>query len=77
MKSFFEGFFDVVFSLPTFLIGLIFGFGLLIIGVAGAEQEEKELRAKQTAYCYSLGQVLVETDAGRHCVAPESLTVIK
>jgi hypothetical protein len=50
---------------------------LLIIGVAAAEQGEKELRAKQTAYCYSLGQVLVETDAGRHCVAPESLTVIK
>jgi hypothetical protein len=77
MKSFFEGFFDVVFSLPTFLIGLIFGFGLLIIGVAGAEQEEKELRTKQTAYCYSLGEVLVTSDAGRHCVAPENLTAIK
>jgi hypothetical protein len=77
MKSFLEGVFDVVFSLPTFLIGLIVGFALLIMGVAGAEQEEKELRTKQTAYCYSLGQVLVTTDAGRHCVAPENLTVIK
>jgi len=77
MKSFLEGVFDVVFSLPTFLIGLVVGFALLIMGVAGAEQEEKELRTKQTAYCYSLGEVLVETDAGRHCVAPESLTVIK
>jgi hypothetical protein len=47
------------------------------MGVAGAEQEEKELRTKQTAYCYSLGQVLVTSDAGRHCVAPENLTVIK
>jgi hypothetical protein len=77
MKSFLEGVFDVVFSLPTFLIGLIVGFALLIMGVAGAEQEEKELRIKQTAYCYSLGQVLVTSDAGRHCVAPENLTVIK
>jgi hypothetical protein len=77
MKSFLEGVFDAVFSLPTFLIGLIVGFALLIMGVAGAEQEEKELRTKQTAYCYSLGQVLVSTDAGRHCVAPENLTVIK
>jgi hypothetical protein len=77
MKSFLEGVFDVVFSLPTFLIGLIVGFALLIMGVAGAEQEEKELRTKQTAYCYSLGQVLVTSDAGRHCVAPENLTVIK
>jgi hypothetical protein len=77
MKSFLEGVFDVVFSLPTFLIGLIVGFGLLIMGVARTEQDEKELRTKQTAYCYSLGQVLVETDAGRHCVAPENLTVIK
>ncbi len=77
MKSFLEGVFDVVFSLPTFLIGLIVGFALLIMGVAGAEQEEKELRTKQTAYCYGLGQVLVTSDAGRHCVAPENLTVIK
>ena len=77
MKSFLEGVFDVVFSLPTFLIGLIVGFALLIMGVAGAEQEEKELRTKQTAYCYSLGQVLVTSDAGRHCVAPENLKVIK
>ena len=77
MKSFLEGVFDIVFSLPTFLIGLIVGFALLIMGVAGAEQEEKELRTKQTAYCYSLGQVLVTSDAGRHCVAPENLTVIK
>lgn len=80
MKSFFEGVFDVVFSLPTFLIGLFVGFGLLTwADWADVSQEnaEKELRAKQTAYCYSLGQVLVTTDAGRHCVAPESLTVIK
>ena len=77
MKSFMQGVFDVVFSFPTFLIGLIIGFGLLIIGVSAAEQGEKELRAKQTAYCYSLGEVLVTSDAGRHCVAPENLTVIK
>lgn len=79
MKSFLEGVFDVVFSLPTFIIGMsiIVLSPLLIMGVAGAEQEEKELRTKQTAYCYSLGQVLVTSDAGRHCVAPENLTVIK
>ena len=77
MKYFMQGVFDVVFSLPTFLIGLIVGFGLLILSVAKSENAEKELRAKQTAYCYSLGQVLVTTDAGRHCVAPENLTVIK
>jgi hypothetical protein len=77
MKSFLEGVFDVVFSLPTFLIGLIVGFGLLIMSVVKSENAEKELRIKQTAYCYSLGEVLVATDAGRHCVAPENLTVIK
>jgi hypothetical protein len=77
MKSFLEGVFDVVFSLPTFLIGLCVGMGLLIMAVAKSENEKKELRAKQTAYCYSIGQVLVSTDAGRHCVAPENLTVIK
>jgi len=77
MKSFMQGVFDVVFSFPTFLIGLIVGFSLLIMGVAKSEQEEKELRIKQTAYCYSLGQVLVTSDAGRHCVAPRNLTVIK
>jgi hypothetical protein len=77
MKSFLEGVFDVVFSLPTFLIGLIVGFGLLIMSVVKSENAEKELRINQTAYCYSLGQVLVSTDAGRHCVAPENLTVIK
>jgi len=77
MKSFFEGVFDVVFSIPTFIIGMIVGFALLIMGVAGVEQEKKELRTKQTAYCYSLGQILVTSDAGRHCVAPENLKVIK
>ena len=73
MKSFFEGVSDVVFSLPTFIIGLGVGFGLLIMSVAKAE----EVRVNQTAYCYSLGQVLVKTDAGIHCVAPQNLTVIK
>lgn len=77
MKSFFEGVFDVIFSVPTFLIGLVVGFSLLIMGVVLAEQDEKELRTKQTAYCYSLGQVLVTSDAGHHCVAPQNLTVIK
>ena len=77
VRSFFEGFFEVLFSLPTFIFGMIIGFALLIMGVAGAEREEKELRTKQTAYCYSLGQVLVTSDAGRHCVAPENLKVIK
>jgi hypothetical protein len=77
MKNIMQGVFDVVFSIPTFLIGLCVGMGLLIMAVAKSENEEKELRAKQTAYCYSIGQVLVETDAGRHCVAPESLTIIK
>jgi hypothetical protein len=77
MKSFLEGVFDVVFSVPTFLIGLCVGMGLLIMAVAKSENEKKELYIKQTAYCYSIGQVLVATDAGRHCVAPENLTVIK
>ncbi len=77
MKNVMQGVFDVVFSIPTFLIGLIVGFGLLIMGVAKSENAERELRIKQTAYCYSLGEVLVETDAGRHCVAPENLTIIK
>lgn len=77
MKNVMQGVFDVVFSVPTFLIGLIVGFGLLIMAVGKSEQEEKELLIKQTAYCYSLGEVLVETDAGRHCVAPENLTIIK
>jgi hypothetical protein len=77
MKSFLEGVFDVVFSIPTFLIGLIVGFALLIMSVVKSENAAEDLRINQTAYCYSLGQVLVETDAGRHCVAPENLTVIK
>ena len=77
MKNVLQGVFDVVFSIPTFLIGLCVGMGLLIMAVAKSENAEKELRAKQTAYCYSIGQVLVETDAGRHCVAPENLTIIK
>ena len=77
MKNVLQGVFDVVFSIPTFLIGLCVGMGLLIMAVAKSENAEKELRAKQTAYCYSIGQVLVETDAGRHCVAPENLKVIK
>lgn len=77
MKNVMRGVFDVVFSIPTFLIGLIVGLGLLIIAVAKSERAAEDLRVNQTAYCYSLGEVLVETDAGRHCVAPENLTVIK
>ncbi len=77
MKNVMQGVFDVVFSIPTFLIGLIVGFGLLIISAAKSERAAEDLRINQTAYCYSLGEVLVETDAGRHCVAPENLTIIK
>jgi hypothetical protein len=77
MKNVMQGVFDVVFSIPTFLIGIAVGFGLLIMAVAKQERADEELRIKQTAYCYSLGEVLVSTDAGRHCVAPENLTVIK
>jgi uncharacterized BrkB/YihY/UPF0761 family membrane protein len=72
-----EKIFDVVFSFGTFFVLGCALFAYLILQIAEGEKADKELLAKQTAYCYSLGQILVKTDAGRHCVAPESLTVIK
>lgn len=72
-----EKIFDIVFSAGTLVGLMILVFGYFIVQVAESEKAAKELRIKQTAYCYNIGQVLVETDAGRHCTAPENLTVIK
>ena len=73
MKSFFEGFFDIIFSVYTFVLLLVVGFVCLITQVG----EVEKLRQKEAAYCYSQNMVVVETDAGRRCTPASSLVVIK
>lgn len=69
--------FDVIFSFWTIFI-VCAGF-LMYIGVESAENEAKakEQNRLLTEACYNQGMVLVNTDAGQRCAAPQSLVKIK
>jgi hypothetical protein len=70
VKSFFEGFFEVIFSATTLFVLAAVGFGYIIVKVA-IEQQEQE------TFCYAQNMVRVNTDAGARCALPNSLVEIK
>jgi hypothetical protein len=70
MKSFFEGFFEVLFSGTTLFILAAVGFGYIMVNVAIKQQ-------KQESFCYAQNMVRVNTDAGARCALPNALVEIK
>lgn len=71
---------DVIFSFGTFLILALAGFlyiMYLAVNAVNDDMENQEKRRAQTEYCYSQLMILVETDAGTRCVAPQSLVRVK
>ncbi len=77
MKEFFKSLADYVFSFGTFC--LLFGGAFIFLIFSITEQEEinrKETR-RITEACYAQGMVLVQSDAGERCAAPQSLVKVK
>ena len=69
--------FGFIFSgFTLFILGVGF-FVYVIIGAAESERVEKENRRAATELCYNAGMVLVDTDAGPRCAAPQNLARIK
>lgn len=69
--------FDKIFSGVTFAIAIGGLFFYLIMSIAQSEEAERQQTKALTAACYAGGMVLVDTDAGKRCVAPANLVVIK
>ena len=79
---------DTILNIVKDIFGYIFsGFTLfilaaglfiyIIIGTAESERAEREKRRAATELCYNAGMVLVDTDAGPRCAAPQNLARIK
>lgn len=69
--------FGFIFNGFTLFILAVAFFGYMIVGTASADQAEKEKRRAATELCYNVGMVLVDTDAGPRCAAPQNLARIK
>jgi hypothetical protein len=77
MKEFFKSLADYVFSFGMFMFLVVTGFVYVLITVSNAESHRREATRVATEICYSQGLVLVDTDAGQRCVAPQSLVKVK
>lgn len=62
------------FGFIFFFIGALFGF-LYIVIKSDTEKREETKIAAQT--CYSRGMIVAETDAGKACVDPRTLVILK
>ena len=53
--------------------------GLILITFSMLQENEADQKQNQinNAICYSRGQVIVSTDAGKRCVAPQMLGLVK
>lgn len=77
MKNFLKTLADYVFSFYTIWFGLVVLFGWLIVNVADKNIADAEQKRIATEACYAQGMVLVQSDAGERCVAPQSLVKVK
>lgn len=68
-----EFMFDKIFNFYTFLMLFAAAVIFSMVHIVNKENEARDKLRAQTAACYSLGMVLVESDAGRGCVSPQNL----
>lgn len=77
MDKFLEFVVDYVFSVGTLLLIILGGFILIMVGLSEQDKINRENYKLAVEACYSQGMVLVDTDAGRRCVSPQSLVKVK
>ena len=77
MDKFLEFVVDYVFSFGTLCLLLAGGFIWVMTGVFEQDKIDRENYKLAVEACYSQGMVLVDTDAGRRCVSPQSLVKVK
>jgi hypothetical protein len=77
MDKFLEFVVDYVFSFGTLCLILIGVFIWAMAGVLERDKINRENYKLAVEACYSQGMVLVDTDAGRRCVSPQSLVKVK
>ena len=75
MDKFLEFMVDNIFTFIFIILGGLFIYAMFQVAEAG--NIARENTRKLTEACYSQGLVLVETDAGQRCVAPQSLVKVK
>lgn len=68
---------DAVFSFSTFMLVMVVFWGYILGTMLEKQDRDRELVRAQSAHCYSLSMVRVETDAGIRCVAPNALVEVK
>lgn len=77
MKNFLKTLADYVFSFYTICFGLVVLFGWLIVNLDHKSMAAAEQKRIATEACYAQGMVLVQSDAGERCAAPQSLVKVK
>lgn len=70
-----ERVFNFVFSDTVLLIVFLSFMTYGVYHIVDTSFEQKKARQANVAYCYNLGMVLVDTDAGARCVAPQNLVI--
>lgn len=68
---------DAVFSFWTFMFSFVIFMIYMGVTVSEADRKKEEDRRRMTEACYSVGMVVVNTDAGLRCAAPQSLIKVK
>lgn len=77
MKDFLKFIEDYVFSFGTFCVLFVIVFMLCLYAAVTDDMKRQEQTRERTEACYAQGLVLVDTDAGQRCVAPQSLVKVK
>tara|TARA_R110000822_G_scaffold5031_11_gene21858 strand:+ start:9465 stop:9719 length:255 start_codon:yes stop_codon:yes gene_type:complete len=84
MKNIMKKIYEYIFSFTGAIwagcaLGAFFGYVILAGVTAGVQNEETKSLQERTdaAVCYSGNMVPVDTDAGKRCVLPGALVVIK
>lgn len=70
-----ERVFNFIFSETTLLIAFISFMTYSVYSIIDRIVEQEKTWQADVAYCYNLGMVLVDTDAGQRCVAPQNLVI--
>lgn len=77
MKNTISNIFKFIFSgFGLFIVAAVL-FGWLMINISNETTAVRELNRQRVEACYSLGMVLVNTDAGKRCAAPQTLVKVK
>jgi integral membrane sensor domain MASE1 len=77
MKAYLEKAFNFIFSGTAILLCVFAVLAYFLIAAGKSDLANQKRLEQQIAYCYKINAIMVDTDAGKFCVSPENLEVIK